>query len=67
MQLSRKFEGKKFMWDGNEYDTKEAAEQKAKEYMERGFDAKTIEEDGKFYVFTRKVVTEIEVEGSPPI
>ena len=67
MDLSRKFDGKKFMWDGNEYQTKEEAEQKAREYSERGFEVRMIEENGKFYVFTRKVITEIEVEGAPPI
>lgn len=63
MQLSRKIKGKKFMWDGKEYPTEEEARNSARSYGEMGFETEVIKEADKFYVFTRKVVTEIKVEG----
>jgi hypothetical protein len=65
--LSRKFDGKKFMWDGMEYEDEAAARQKLEEYASRGFEARMVEQEGKYYVFSRKVVTEIVIEGEPPI
>jgi len=64
MQLSRKIKGKKFMWDGNEYSTQEEAKAMAEKYSSQGFETEVIQENGKSYVFTRKVVAEIKVEGS---
>lgn len=65
--LSRIFDGKKFMWDDMEYEDEKTARDKLEEYKSRGFEVRVVEEDGKYYVFSRKVVTEIEVEGEPPI
>lgn len=64
MDISRKFEGKKFMWDGAEYKEETEARSALGTYLSNGFDAKQIEEGGAFYVFTRKVVTEVKVEGN---
>ena len=60
----RFFGGKKFMWDGVEYETEEAAKEKAKEYSDKGFEVELKEESGKYLVYTRRVVTEIVVEGA---
>ena len=68
MKLSRRFDGKKFMWDGNIYSTEEQARQKAREYQERGFQVEQLVEhdsDDRFYVFTRREIKEIVVEGKP--
>lgn len=55
MELAKRFEGKKFMWDGNEYTGREEAEKKASEFTGKGFEVRILEEDGKFYIYTRRV------------
>ncbi|MBM4036887.1 MAG: hypothetical protein FJ290_00100 [Planctomycetes bacterium] len=59
----RFFEGRKFMWDGEAYPSRDAAEAKRKEYTDNRFETQLIEEDGAFLVYTRRVVTEVVVEG----
>ena len=56
------FEGKKFLWDGEEYETKEKAKSVEKEYAEKGFEVRTCREDGKVLLYTRRVVTEVVVD-----
>ena len=59
MELSRRFGGKKFMWDGNTLSTQEQAREKAREYQERGFEVEMVREhnsDDRFYLFTRREV-----------
>lgn len=58
-------EGKKYMWDGEEYESKAAAQENIKKYNADNFETKLVEEEGKHLVFTRRVVTEIVVEGEP--
>ncbi len=58
----RFFEGKKFMWDGEEYDSEEKGSSVEKEYAEKGFMVQACREDGKVFLYTRRVVTEVEVE-----
>jgi hypothetical protein len=65
MDLFRIFSGKKFMWDGKEY-AKEEAEKFARDYEGAGFEVQVIEEGGKYFVFTRREVKEVKVEGAPP-
>ena len=55
----RFFEGKKFLWDGEEYDNKEKARSVEKKYSEKGFEVRMWREDGKVLLYTRRVVTEI--------
>lgn len=55
---SEKFDGKKFMCDGKEYESKEEAEKKMQEYAKDGFEVSILEENGKFLVFSRRVVSE---------
>lgn len=64
MEISRKFEGKKYMWDGAEYKEETEARGVLETYVSNGFDAKQIQEGGGFYIFTRRLVTEIKVEGA---
>jgi len=64
-ELAINEEGKKYMWDGREYTTEEEAKGAADGYAADGFEIINHSEDGKFYVYTRKVVTEVVVEGSP--
>jgi hypothetical protein len=57
---------KKFLWDGQTYDSKAAAEEVEGKYKGNNFETRVLEEEGKFLVYTRRVVTEVVVEGAPP-
>ncbi len=50
---------KKFIWDGIEYPNKESALEKAKKYKDSGFEVETLEEGGKTYLYTRRLVKEV--------
>ena len=51
-------DGKKFLWDGQPYDSKEAASAAAQSYQSENFLVQMVEEDGKFLVYTRRVIKE---------
>lgn len=53
--LSKKFEGKKFMWDGAVYATEEQARQTAEAYRQDGFDVQRFEDAGQYLVYSRRV------------
>ena len=59
---TRIFDGKKFMWNGEEYTDEKKAGEVEKEYGEKGFDVQSWREDGKIFLYTRRVVTEIVLE-----
>jgi len=61
-EKTRLFEGKKFMWDGEEYNNKEKAASVEKQYTEKGFEVRACREDGKVFLYTRRAVTEIVIE-----
>jgi len=65
-QNMRFFERQKFMWDGEEYDSLAAAEAKKKHYEDRGFDTQVVDQEGRFFLYTRRVVKVVVVEGEPP-
>jgi len=56
------FNEKKFMWDGMTYDNESDALSVKAEYEKNNFKTHVVREDDKFYVFTQRIVTEIEVE-----
>ncbi|MHC4559752.1 MAG: hypothetical protein ACYS80_20870 [Planctomycetota bacterium] len=58
-EKARFFDGKKFMWDGLEYDDEEKAGSVEKKYAEKGFEVQVCRENGKVLLYTRRVVTEI--------
>ena len=60
--LATKIDGKKFMWDKGNYSTKEEAHEKMAQYEKGGFEVKCVEENGKYLVYTRRLVTEIVLE-----
>ena len=62
MPKARFFDGKKFMWDGLEYGDEKKAGSVEKGYAEKGFDVRACREDGKVFLYTRRVVTEVVVE-----
>ena len=61
------FEGVKFMWDGRDYETADEAAKAKAEYEQENFETRVVEADDKFHVYTRRVVTEIDVDGAPPV
>lgn len=63
-EQARLFQGKKFMWDGEEYDDKKKVKEVEKQYLKDGFEVQSCSEDGKLYLYTRRVVTEVVVEPS---
>lgn len=67
MESVKIINGKKFMWDGNEYPDKENASEIAQKYNNDGFETEVLEEGNKYFVFTRRVVKEVIIEGSPTI
>lgn len=62
----RFFEDKKFMWDNVLYETKEEAENVKNKYENDKFEVRLVEQDNKYVLYTRRVVTEVKVEGAPP-
>jgi hypothetical protein len=55
--LAKKVNGKKFMWDGVIYDSDDQAQQIMEDYAKDGFEVQKFVEDGKFLVYSRRVVT----------
>jgi len=54
-------EGKKFMWDGRSYEQREEASRVAESYRNDNFEVCTVEENGKFLVYSRRAVKEVAV------
>ena len=62
-EQARFFDGKKFMWDGQEYEGEKDAKAAQKQYEEKGFEVELYRDDeGKVFVYSRRVVTEIVLE-----
>jgi hypothetical protein len=51
--------GKKFMWDGVDYPSGEKASEKTQKYKGEGFEVEVYEEEGKTYLYTRRVVKHV--------
>lgn len=65
MKAAQTFEGRKFMWDGKTYQNQSEAEEVGQKYRSNGFEVELIVEEGQHFLFTRRVVTEVIVEGKP--
>jgi len=65
--IARKFDDKKFMWDGKIYETEQEAKEVTQGYKTNDFETNMVEEEGKYLLYTRRVLTEVVVEGSPPV
>ena len=65
MELARIFNGKKFMWDGRAYTNEKERREIGQKYEDDGFEVELVEEGGEYFLFTRRVVKEVVVEGSP--
>ena len=62
MENAKIIDGKKFIWDRNSYEKEENAKNTMKEYENYFFETRLVTEEGKFDVYTRRVVTEIGLE-----
>jgi len=56
---------KKYMWDGEDYLSKTAAQENVLKYNNDGFETQLLEENGKYLVYSRREVTEVVVNGEP--
>jgi len=56
--------GKKFMWDGVDYSSGEKTSETMKKYKADGFEVELQEEEGKTYLYTRRVVKQVIVPSS---
>ena len=65
MELARIFNGKKFMWDGRVYTDEKERRETGQKYKDDGFEVELVEEGNQYFLFTRRVVTEVVVEGKP--
>ena len=65
MELARLISGKKFMWDGRTYGNQKEAEEVRQSYQNDGFEVELVREGGQWFLFTRRVVEEVVVEGQP--
>lgn len=65
MELARTFGGRKFMWDGKTYQNQKEAEEVGQKYRDNGFEVELVEEEAQCFLFTRRVVKEVVVEGKP--
>jgi len=59
MENVKFFDEKKFMWDGKTYINKSEATDIKTEYERNNFDTRMIQEEENYFLFTRRVVTEI--------
>jgi hypothetical protein len=64
--VSKIINSKKFMWDGVVYESEKEAQDTMNKYKEDNFEVEMKEEEGKHLLYTRRLVTEIVVEGEAP-
>jgi hypothetical protein len=55
----RFFDGKKFVWDGEEYESEPKASEIEQEYASAGFQVQSWREGGKVLLYTRRPVSEV--------
>ena len=65
--ISKKIDSKKYMWEGYIYETEDKAKEVENDYKKNNFETAIVKEDEKYLVYTRRVVTEIVLEGEAPI
>jgi hypothetical protein len=53
--LSKKINGKKFMWDGMTHENGDQAAAALENYRKEGFEAEMVVEDERFLVYTRRL------------
>jgi hypothetical protein len=66
-EISRKINGKKYMWDGTINEKEEDARNFLESYKSDNFETELVTEDGKFLVYTRRIVSDVVIEGDASI
>ena len=56
------FNEKKYMWDGRTYISESEAINIKTEYEKNNFETRIVQEKEKYFLFTRRVVTEVVIE-----
>jgi len=64
--ISKVIDGKKFMWDNEVYESEKQAQEVKKKYEDDKFEVELIQEENQYFLYSRRVVTEIVLEGEPP-
>jgi hypothetical protein len=62
--LSLVSDGKKFMWDGRRYATREEALTVREACQNDGFEVRVVEEGGQFLIYTRRTVKGVAANAS---
>lgn len=62
-ERSKTYDSRKFMWDGRTYENEKRAKEIEKDYQKEGFETLVTNEGNGSFVYTRRVVTEIVLEG----
>lgn len=65
--VSKIIDGKKFMWDGKVYESEKEAQEIKQKYKDDKFEVELVKEEQGYLLYTRRVVTEIVLEGEAPI
>ena len=55
-QTARIFDGRKFLWDGQEYGSDEEATATERDYLEQGFEVRRLSAGEKVLLYTRRAV-----------
>jgi len=64
MDLARYDDGVKYRWDGEEYATEEQARDKRAEYERDGFSVLAVAEDGKRFLYTRRLAAQAQTQAA---
>ena len=63
MENFRIVDGKKYVWDGVDYESESFASESVSRYSKDGFETKLLEDEGQYRVYTRREVKELTEEG----
>ena len=61
--IVRMFDGKKFLWDGAVYDDVGKAAETEESYKKENFETRTVKEQEKHLLYTRRVAAQSVAEG----
>jgi hypothetical protein len=62
MEKVKILDEKKYMWDGRTYMSESEANTIKEEYEKNNFETLMVQEEEKYFLLTRRIVTEIEIE-----
>lgn len=65
MDLARVFDSKKFMWDSKTYENEKDMKEVQQKYLDDGFEVQVVNEENNYFIFSRRVASEVLVEGQP--